>query len=336
MGVDPVTTGLKGRLYIWWVKFRDRWTHRVFQVTKVIGPFFVAAFFIFELVVTLLHLIEKAISLKNINSVLGSYLSSALIKHPFGSDVAALIFTAIAGAASLVLHNRAARMEKGLAATTARLHAIASLTRELEGVRSSVLASQANKSKDVLFDEIQDACRKITTSLLSGFADIFPASISVSIMMRDKTDNTLRIWLESGNAIHSKDFRLRLDEGAAGLAWTKKVAVYVPDTHLRHGITVKQGTFELDEELFEVFLEHPGGMPNLRCLMCVPVIGAKGNPIAVLNFNSTKRNVFRSRYTHRQNAFLAATCIVSVFERLKLIKRTLTRNANGGLLGRTR
>jgi hypothetical protein len=109
--------------------------------------------------------------------------------------------------------------------------------------------------------------------------------IAFSLMERDDAGALVIVFVHPTAAPFEGNFRLAVNEGAAGAAYRRGNTMYVPST--RHLMTID---LETNETLGQCYRPDRPGCPY-RCVLCVPVIGAKG-VVAVLNISSTKKSSF--------------------------------------------
>jgi hypothetical protein len=109
----------------------------------------------------------------------------------------------------------------------------------------------------------------------------------VSFMEPDPFTLALNVTWKENSLFIAPAFSLTPPQGAAGLAFTSKIPVYIPHVRWRYGILIGKN---LDTQV-DVYL--PGGS-QFQSVLCVPVLDLRTNTtvVAVVNFSSHDPDAF--------------------------------------------
>lgn len=201
----------------------------------------------------------------------------------------------IAIAGWMVFHNMRelrARRRKSIVVTN-----LAMLLQEFAGTDLAVGAEEVREEKLNAFIE------KASVACMSSFDKHL--TTKMSIMLPRTSDNRLSIRFCAEDAGYDKELTLAIGEGAAGKAYEKKSAVYVPSVKQRQGIMI---SFPIKKHSLAPNVYSRARSEPYQSILSVPIptaLTAEGVQ-GVLNLDSIKRDAFASSDVESAHAFASA------------------------------
>jgi hypothetical protein len=156
------------------------------------------------------------------------------------------------------------------------------------------------------FDGTADDAHRLDDFIMNAMIGIrkvvgVHVSVNMNVMWLDPRDGVLRLALSHPAAHYDPELKMKLGNGAAGVALEEGVSVYVPLVKLRHGIKAllagsrepnggwqQQRDYDLAKR---VYVPVSKEYEPYRSILSVPII-ARSGPKGVLNVDSMRWNPF--------------------------------------------
>jgi hypothetical protein len=161
--------------------------------------------------------------------------------------------------------------------------------------------------KEGNYAALQNFVHKVLIAFLSVYGSKRRPQMNV---MLQSGDGRLRIhFVEPTTARYEDGISFASGKGAAGMAFSRGVTIYIPSIRFRHGIAIVEGKYELFQMAYE-----PCAIEEFSSVICAP-IQCGGLTFGVLNIDSARQNAFDMTDIHV--AQVAASAIGMAIDRYR-------------------